>query len=657
MIAQSPAKLFEVPYQRNPYFTGRRDFLESLRARLTAARAGTRRAVICGMGGVGKSQVALEYVYRHQDDYRMVWWLSAEDVTSLGFGYARLAQRIGMRNAADASLDQIRHHVRRALDESDDWLLVFDNVVRPEDVRDFLPLRGAGHVLITSQVSEWGNLASTLPLRELARDESVQFLVRRTDRGDADGLASKVAKTLGDLPLALEQAGAVIAQTGSSYAEYLRRFETHWVELLQRGRLSADHPDSLAMTLELTLRQVSDESPASVALLHLCAFLAPEHIGKNIFLDAAMTLPAPIGGAAANQLEETLGPLQRYSLIENTARSISMHRLVASLARHRLTQEEKLQWSAAAAQLLAAQLEFDGLNPATWSKCGELLTHALVAAAHADRLAAAPRAVEMIYSSAGRYLLKQARLRDAQTVLERAVVLARDLYGVRHPRLSDASNNLARVLQKLGDVSTAAAHFETALSIDRDIYGSADPRVAAVSNNYGMCLLATGKFDEAKHHFEWALSVYRKTYGDQSAKVASVLNNLGCALRDGGMDADGARQHFEDALRVAEIACGANHPTTSSILYNTAVLSRNAGDFEAAERAIRRALLIDEAAFGPGHPDVARDLVELSRVLGDAGQLAQAKGYADRARTMMSDFNASAATRAAALEESLRAVG
>jgi tetratricopeptide (TPR) repeat protein len=123
------------------------------------------------------------------------------------------------------------------------------------------------------------------------------------------------------------------------------------------------------------------------------------------------------------------------------------------------------------------------------------------------------------------------------------------------------------------------------------------------------------------------------------------------------MDAEGARQHFDEALQIAEVACSANHPTTSSILYNTAVLLRNAGEFEAAERAIRRALLIDESAFGPGHPDVARDLVELSRILGERGQLVEAKGCAERARRMMSDFSASAATRAAALEESLRAVG
>jgi tetratricopeptide (TPR) repeat protein len=649
-------QIFGVPYPRNLYFTGRDAVLDEVARAFDHQRQGPKRVVLCGMGGVGKSQIALECAFRRRADYRVIWWLSAEDPTALGLGYAQLANRLGLQLAGDASLDEIRHKLRRALDDVDQWLLVFDNVARGEDIKNHLPNR-AGHVLITSQISEWGDLATkVLRVHEMSRDESVKFLVWRTNRPNADGLAGKLAQTLGDLPLALEQAAAVIEQTNSTYANYLRRFETHWGELLQRGRLSADHPDSLAMTLELTFRQILDESAPAAALLHLLAFLGPEQIDKTMLIEGAGALPQALAGLVEYRLEDLLEPLDRYSLIDNTPGAVSIHRLVGALVRQRLTAEEKARWSAAAATLAARQLQFDGMNPSTWPRCAATLPHALAAARHADQLGAAPQAVESILSNAGRYLLKQMRLHEAQTVLERAVFLAQGLYGSRHPRVSDAANNLARVLQKLGDLASAAGHYELALQIDRDVYGQADPRVAAVSNNYAMCLLTTGQHDEARYHLEWALSVYREHYGNEHPKVASVLNNLGCAFRD-AMEVDLAREKFDEALRVAEASCGRDHPTVASILYNIAVMLRASGQIEPANMAIRRALAIDEQNFGPGHPDVARDLNELANILRAAGNTEAAVEHAERAGAMLADFGAGSKRGADAMRDAMRASG
>lgn len=650
----NPLPIFEVPYPRNKYFSGRGPVLEEMRGCFTSNRPGAKRLVLCGMGGVGKSQLALEYAHAHREDYRVVWWLSAEDPTSLGLGFAQLGARLGLRIAADASMDEIRHRVRRALDEIDNWLLVFDNVQSPQDVSNHLPLRGAGHVLITSQVSEWNELAArTIRVRELSRPESVQFLVARTGKPDLNGHASKLAQTLGDLPLAMEQAAAVIVQTDSTYEAYLRRFETHWGELLQRGPLSADHPDSLAMTLELSFRQIESESQQAAHLLCLLAFFGAEHIDKTMLLQAPQGLPPSVVGIVGYRLEELLGALERYSLVEVTARSVSLHRLVGALARQRLTADEKAMWASSAAQLLSAQLQFDGMNPSTWARCAQVLPHALASAQHADKLGVAPQAVEWILSNAGRYLLKQMRLHEAQLLLERAVFLAQGLYGARHPRVSDAANNLGRVLQKLGDLASAAGHYELALSIDRDAYGQADPRVAAVSNNYGLCLLSTGQHEEARYHLEWALAVYREHYGPEHPKVASVLNNLGCALRD-SLDIDGAKQAFEEALRAAEASTSAEHPTIANILYNLAVLHRNSSAYADAEDSIRRALAIDETCFGPGHPNVARDLAELASVLGASGNSAAAEQYSSRARSMLADASTGSRRRGDALRDAMR---
>ena len=643
---------FDVPYQRNPHFTGREQILAALHARLSGDDA--RPHVLAGLGGVGKSQVALEYAYRHRQEWAIVWWLPAEDPTSLALSYARLAPHVGVRAASDASLDEIRHHVRRRLADATNWLLIFDNAPGPAAVRDYLPKGQTGRVLVTSQNAEWGSLATLARVREMTPHEAVSFLVRRTHRDDADG-AEALAKALGFLPLALEQAAAVIEHTGASYASYLKRFETHWAELLRRGRLSADHPDSLAMTLELTFRQVADESPHAVSLLHLCSFLAPENIAKSLLADGMRFFPS-MDGITPDQVDRLIAPLAKYSLVDAGDGAVSLHRLTHAMARQRLSHDERARWAAVAAQLCASTIKFDGQEPATWNACGILLPHALAAALLAEPLGAAPQAVADIYSAAGRYLLKQSRLLEARPILERALSLARRLFGDRHPRVSDAANNLARVVQRLGDHEAAAQHYELALAIDQQSYGQADVRVAAVSNNYATCLMAGRDFANAAVHFEYALNVYQERYGSDHPKVAGVLNNLGCALRDAGQLAD-AREHFDRALAIADASCGPAHPTTAHVLYNLAVLLRQTDELASAEDCARRALLIDERAFGPGHPDVARDLFELSNILAAQGQTDEARLHANRARNMLADFNAGAAQRAGLLQEQLRVAG
>ncbi len=647
--------VLDIPFKRNPHFTGREALLASLHARLTDPAAPVRYHALTGLGGMGKSQVAIEYAYRHQPDWKIIWWLPAEDPTSLGLAYARLGQRLGLKHTADASLDEIRHYVRRKLGESDDWLLIFDNAPNSDAVRNYLPIVPSGRALITSQNAEWNGLATTTCVRELEREESVEFLLRRARRGDREQ-ADRLAKALGDLPLALEQAAAVIEHTGASYASYLKRFETHWAELLQRGRLGAEHPDSLAMTLELSFRQVATEAPQAVELLHLCAFLSPENIGRDLLADGVRYLETAGGRLPDERVDEMVVALSRYSLVDASNGSVSLHRLTHALARQRLTHDEQARWAGAAVELTAGAMRFDGQEPATWWACAELLPHALSAALHAERLGVAPQHVADVYSATGRYLLKQSRLLEARPILERALALAKRLFGDGHPRVSDAVNNLARVLQRLGDYAAAADHFDQALSIDRQAYGAADPRVAAVSNNFATCLLATGDFANAAVHFEHALAVYEEQYGPDHPKVASVLNNLGCALRDSGQ-LDEARDRFRRAHAIAEEFCGPAHPTTASVLYNVAVLLRGNGELAQAEDAARRALLIDEQAFGTGHPDVARDLLELSQIAAALGLADEAQAHASRARLMLADFSAASVQRADLLREQLRAAG
>src|SRR5437764_595310 len=154
------------------------------------------------------------------------------------------------------------------------------------------PGAAAGNILVTSRNVNWDELCKTIALPPLTRNESVSFLRKRTGRSDSTDTARKLAQALGDLPLALEQAAAMIEQSQISFTEYLARFETHWAELLKQGRKPTDdYPGSITMAWELSFRQLEETSPSSAELMDFCAFLAPEHISYPLLESCAQYVP------------------------------------------------------------------------------------------------------------------------------------------------------------------------------------------------------------------------------------------------------------------------------------------------------------------------------------------------------------------------------
>src|SRR5262249_14639564 len=367
-------------------------------------------------GGVGKTQLAAEYAYKHRWDYAIIWWISADDPATLALTYAKLARKLGMNFPAETNLEDIRHVLRRMLAERSDWLLIFDNSPGPEEIRNYLPLARSGHVLITSRNPNFGTVGKSIQLQPFTRKESIAFLHKRTGRNDSNESASKLAQALGDLPLALEQAAAVIEQSRISFSAYLARFETHWAELLQQGRRSTEYPDSVAMTWELSFRQVEAESLAAADLLNYCSFLAPEQITRAFIESSAAYLPPTLSGVAADpiRLDEAIAELLRYSLIEANEKAISIHRLVSTLSREPPSHELRHEWAGIAVRRMAAAFDFQSQDPATWSECAELLPHALGAAEHGERAGVELTEAAGLLDSAGRYLNRTAQFAQAR---------------------------------------------------------------------------------------------------------------------------------------------------------------------------------------------------------------------------------------------------
>ncbi|MEA2045648.1 MAG: FxSxx-COOH system tetratricopeptide repeat protein, partial [Euryarchaeota archaeon] len=446
---EPPGKISNITHPHNPNFTGRVDLLDGLHAALSSGQyaAVTQTQAIIGLGGVGKTQLALEYTYRHMDDYETVWWVRSDEPATQAADYANLAAKLDLPGNMSPDLNVVIEVVKTWLEQNDDWLLVFDNVQDPEDLDNYLPHTGKGHVIVTSRNPNWGGIIRTLPVDVFSRDESIEFLRHRT--GLEDG-ADALSAALGDLPLALEQAGAYIKETGISLEDYLNRFQEQQKEVLKRGK-PASYPYTVATTWKISFERVKEDPGAGADLLNLCAFLAPDNIPKPLLIGGAEHLPEPLASAVADELkfDDAVAALMRYSLLTVADNTLSVHRLVQAVTRDRLSDEVRERWAAAAAQLVNDVFPQKSDDVRTWNECLLLLPHALAAAGHAEEQGAAPEATGRLLNQVGLYLQERAEFDGAKFAYERALKIDEKAYGPDHPNVATVANNIGSVLHDI----------------------------------------------------------------------------------------------------------------------------------------------------------------------------------------------------------------
>jgi tetratricopeptide (TPR) repeat protein len=555
-------RIWNVPQLRNPAFTGRDDVLEQLEDRRGGGSTTAITQAIAGLGGVGKTSLAVEYAYRQSPQLDVVWWLRAEEPTTLLGDFTGLASALELPEAAQSDPGLVVRGVHRWLAGHGRWLLVFDNATRPEDLTPLLPPAGTGQVLVTSRWAAWGEWAKPLRLEVLSRDEAVAFVRKRTSTSDEQAAAA-LAKALGDLPLALAEATAYIEQTQVSPDEYLQLVQDRAAELFGlRQPAGADR--RVATVWSLSLERVQEEAPAAEALLQLCAFLAPDDIPRALPREHAALLPEELGHLARDLLayNNALGVLGRYSMATVAPTALVVHRLVQAVIRARLDDQEG-QWAQLAVELINAAFPQDSEEVARWPTCQQLLPHALAATEHAERLGVAGEQTGDLLQRTSRYLRALGQPRQARPLAERALTLAQQALGPDDPTVGDRHDELGRVLREAGDYPAARQQLEQALAIHTTAYGPDDSRVATRHNELGFVLHDLGDLAGARTQYERALAIGQATVGPDHPTMATWHSNLGLVLRDLG-DLAGARSHLERALAIGEAVLGADHPTVAA---------------------------------------------------------------------------------------------
>jgi len=378
-LAGQPVRLAPRP----PRLAGREELLAELDARLLSGdRQGPRMVALYGLGGAGKTSVALEYAHRHLAEVGVAWQFAAEDSAVLAAGFGELAAQLGARGLLDTRDPVASVHGMLAAYPRE-WLLVFDNTPDRASVAAFLPPGGRGRVIITSQNPNWPP-GQALDVPVLDTEVAAAFLVNRT--GDLDQrAATDLAAELGGLPLALEQAAAYIQATGISLGAYLSLFGDRRADLLARGE-AAGHPADVAATLGLALSRLVGKAPAAAGLAWLLACLAPEPVPVALLL-----ADANVAGKLAPKVAARVGPLlgdlvamgdavaalRRYSLVTPAGDGlVVVHRLVRHVTLAQVPADVADQWRQAAAALVEAAVPADPALPAAWPVCAVLLPHA-----------------------------------------------------------------------------------------------------------------------------------------------------------------------------------------------------------------------------------------------------------------------------------------
>ena len=583
-----PAVWGNVP-QRNKNFTGRADLLSGLRRRIASEEfTALLPHALQGLGGVGKTQLAIEYAHRHQADYDIVWWIPADQEALARAALAALAPRLGLTGVALGRIEEAVAAVLDALrrgEPFDRWLLVFDNADQPEMLRDLIP-QGRGHVLVTSRNHRWASIADTITVDVFPRPESLEFLRRRVpDISEPD--ANRLAEALGDLPLALEQAGALLAETAMPVGTYLELLE-HQASKILSENLPTDYPRSVAATWSLSVARIRDETPRAMDLLHRCAFFGPEPIPLDLLDRGQYVLDTPLRDTLSDPLlmGRAIRALGRYALarIDNHRDTIQVHRIIQRLIRDELTAEESVDIRREVHLLLAAD---DPGNPddfKNWPRYRDLLAHIDPSGA----VESSEPKVRRLVSHMVRYLYNAGDFSDARSYAERALALWTAVSGEDHRDVLVMQRHLGLVLWYLGDYQAAYDLNRRTLDRMRAVLGEDDEETLMLVNGHAADLRARGEFAEARELDEASVAQHRRVFGDEHLRTFIAVGNLALDYRILG-DYQKALQLQEQNYRDRLGFFGHDdHPQVLLSRDNLARAMRHAGDYAGARDLAER---------------------------------------------------------------------
>ncbi|WP_162907234.1 FxSxx-COOH system tetratricopeptide repeat protein [Allorhizocola rhizosphaerae] len=660
---------------RNLFFTGRQAIMDDLRDALAAQQRASvlPEATLHGYGGVGKTQIAVEYAYRNADQYQLIWWMPAEDPAAVRAQLSVLAERLGLPSGG--TMEQT---VRSVLDTlasttSMSWLLVYDNAGDPSTLEGLIPSAG-GHVLITSRNPLWAASNPALEVDVFTREESMEML-RRHHPDMLESEADRLAEVLGDLPLALEQAASWLVTTLTSVDDYLEEFERRKRQLLAEGK-PRNYPNTVATFVGLAVDRMRRQAPVAAQMLELLAFLGPEPVSSTLLWEGrAAEIREPLRTALQerNEVARVLRELVGFGVAKaNRARQVTIHRLVLFVLREELVAGGKLDGLRDARRLLAAANPGYPDDRDTWQRHAELRPHIHAAdliKGEADARQAVMDQLRYIYNTG-----------DFEGCCELALEIldAWDKpvqeggYGPEDPLTLLAVRRYADALRSLGD-RRAAEHAKRALDGMMATLGESHEYTMGAIMGVAADLRIEGKFAEARELDDRNLERHLEVLGPGDPSTLRAMNSVALNLRWAGdfkrayeIDVEAERQarsslgeleawtflavegqardllllgRYREALDLQQAILpdhigllGETHITVLRAQTLVASMLRKTGRITEAVAAARATYRSVSVRFGPEHPLTLAATVTLANTLRAAGDPAQALSHIIAAR-------------------------
>ncbi|MEV4805537.1 FxSxx-COOH system tetratricopeptide repeat protein [Nonomuraea sp. NPDC049421] len=661
-----PIRSDRIP-EPSTHFSGR-DTLLSLMGQRFAEGASAQ--VLHGWGGAGKTEIAIEYCYRHHGDYDVVWWVPADEPELIPARIAALAPGLGLPPAEVAGVAGAADAVLGALRDGTPfqrWLLVYDNVGDPKDLEGLVP-EGPGHVLVTSRRSDWGPRFERMECLTFDRTESVAFLTRvvgaHLDAEEADELADE----LGDLPLALRHAASLMATTGMQIREYLTLLREPTVHPL---RHDASVPASMRVAWTMSVDALRRDDPDAVELLRVLAFFGPEPVPRDLFSTPVIRPVALLENLRHNpiRLSHAVRALLRYALItyDPGYRTIQVHRLIQSMMRDLEPEEEQERIREQARLLVASYVREDPYDPTAWKKYGSVADHleALsveestdadvrdLALRRANHLSAAgdyagarslaERLVETwtaVSSPADPHVMRarllltgasrRAGVQSSTYELDlELLTFLEDQESGRHPLMPLAVRGVAAALRARGDFEEAESMTVKALAQARGTHGDDHPLTVLVRCDTALSVCLTGDYEQALRFSEETFTAASRLDGHVGLRM-KAWEVMACCLRSNGRPLE-ARDTAEEVFQYSTEVLGFDHPRTLRAGREFAIGLRQVGEFDSAEDLALRVHATHLRSYGSRHPETIAALIALSHVRRSEMSLAKevVAGYAE----------------------------
>ena len=648
--------LWTVPYTRNPHFTGRDELLEQLMqlfsplpsepAKSIPQAALTQAHAIKGLGGVGKTQIAVEYAYRSHERrrYTHTIWVNAASEEALLSSFFTLADYLPtIASNGEVDQRQIVTEIIRWLETcAEPWLLIFDNADDLSYLPSYLPSRGNGNILFTTRAGAVGMLASSIEVDCLSVKEAIQLLLRRSQRETCASEAeieeaTHIAMALAQFPLALDQAGAYIEETGCSLHDYFQLYQQHRYTLLaRRGKQATNYPESVATTWSLSFERLEQTNPTAAELLRLCAFLAPDHIPEELLIEGASHWSPLLQQALSDRFafNEILEALLAFSLIKRLAENhlLSLHRLVQVVQRERMTHEEQRLW---AERIVCAMNAIIPREPkdeeSVWPLCQRYLEQAQACDVLIEEYhLLIPEAVELLERTST-YLCERGLYNLAEPLFWRTLHLCEQQVGPEHLEVAMILNGLAQLSYEEGKYTEAEALRVRALRILEQQGQAAYPYQMVIALN-GLAFIYTelGKYAQAEPLFQRALRIWDEQVGEPHPQQAFLLFGLATLYAELGKYTEAEPLHLQ-ALSIREQQLGPEHLRVAYSLNALAAVYVAQGRYEEAESLYQRALRIREQRLGSEHIKVSIVLKGLANLYTKQGKHAEAESLYLRA--------------------------